>query len=171
MLLLFYGGRIMDVRAARTEDLPQIMAVYAVARDFMCKNGNPTQWWGGYPPLSMLEEDIRLQQLYVVCEADRICGAFVLAYGEDPTYQVIEEGAWLDGSPYGTIHRIASDGTVPGVFGVSLAFCREKIAHLRIDTHADNGVMQHLALKHGFTYCGIIHVADGSPRFAYEMVR
>ena len=38
----------------------------------------------------------------------------------------------------------------------------------RADTHADNKIMQHLLEKNGFTRCGVIHVADGSPRFAYQ---
>ena len=28
--------------------------------------------------------------------------------------------------------------------------------------------MQHLIEKNGFKRCGIIHIADGSPRIAYE---
>ena len=28
--------------------------------------------------------------------------------------------------------------------------------------------MQHLLEKNGFTRCGIIHVADGTPRIAYQ---
>lgn len=30
--------------------------------------------------------------------------------------------------------------------------------------------MQHLILKNGFEQCGIIHIADGSERIAYEKV-
>ena len=44
----------------------------------------------------------------------------------------------------------------------------EHCQSLRADTHADNKVMQHLLEKNGFTRCGVIHVADGSPRFAYQ---
>jgi RimJ/RimL family protein N-acetyltransferase len=40
---------------------------------------------------------------------------------------------------------------------------------LRADTHADNKPVQHLLLKHGFRYCGIIRVTDGSKRFAYQL--
>ena len=36
----------------------------------------------------------------------------VFIIGADPTYEVIEDGAWPDNSPYGTIHRIAGDGQV-----------------------------------------------------------
>ena len=42
------------------------------------------------------------------------------------------------------------------------------LPELRADTHADNKIMQHLLEKNGFTRCGVIHVADGSPRFAYQ---
>ena len=55
-------------------------------------------------------------------------------------------------------------------FGESSFFQKKKIGHLRIDTHADNHIMQHLILKNGFEQCGIIHIADGSERIAYEKV-
>ena len=106
---------------------------------------------------------------YVVENDGRIDGVFALIFGEDPTYRMIE-GNWLDDSPYGTIHRVASAEGAHGIFAAALAFALEKSKHLRIDTHRDNLPMQHLILKHGFQYCGVIYVADGSPRFAYERV-
>lgn len=39
---------------------------------------------------------------------------------------------------------------------------------IRIDTHADNKTMQHLIEADGFTRCGIIYIADGTPRIAYQ---
>lgn len=36
------------------------------------------------------------------------------------------------------------------------------------DTHQDNKITRHLIEKNGFAKCGIIYVADGSPRIAYE---
>ncbi len=63
---------------------------------------------------------------------------------------------------------MAGNGQETGVFAECLAWCREQIGHIRIDTHEDNRIMQHLIEKHGFVRCGIIHVADGSPRIAYE---
>ena len=50
----------------------------------------------------------------------------------------------------------------------ALAFCKGIISHIRIDTHQDNKVMQHVVEKHGFRRRGIIYIADGSPRIAYE---
>ena len=71
-------------------------------------------------------------------------------------------------SPYGTIHRLASAGDRRGVASEVIAWCLEHCESLRADTHADNKIMQHLLEKNGFVRCGIIHVADGTPRIAYQ---
>jgi len=158
------------IRKATSADLNAILDIYRAARSFMAANGNPTQWGTSYPAVELLEEDILLGRLYVDVQDGRVCGAFMFALGDDPTYAYIEDGAWLDGSSYGVIHRVASDGTVPGTLKRCLAFCRGKHPHLRIDTHADNHVMQRLLAAAGFTRCGIIYVEDGSSRIAYEWI-
>lgn len=86
----------------------------------------------------------------------------------DPTYDVIEDGAWLSNDLYGTIHRVASDGSVRGVLDKADSFCEAKIKHLRIDTHENNKIMQYLIEKNGFKKCGRIYADDGTPRIAYE---
>ena len=156
-----------NIRLAQQADLDEIEAIYEQARRFMIQNGNPTQWDNGYPWRDMLEEDIWLERLYVAEDHHEIYGVFMFALGEDPTYGYIKDGAWLSDLPYGTIHRIASRRS--GVFAQALAFCRGKCSHIRVDTHADNKPMQHLAEKHGFKRCGIIYVEDGTPRIAYEL--
>ena len=57
---------------------------------------------------------------------------------------------------------------VYGVLAMAVQFCEQSINHLRIDTHNDNKIMQHVIEKNGFKRCGIIHVNDGSERIAYE---
>ena len=47
-------------------------------------------------------------------------------------------------------------------------FCFSHDANIRIDTHKDNRIMQHNIEKHGFTYCGIIYLANGDERLAYQ---
>ena len=42
--------------------------------------------------------------------------------------------------------------------------------NIRIDTHKDNKIMQGLLARHGFSYCGIIYLKNGSPRLAYQRV-
>ena len=154
------------VRRASLTDMEQILEIYEFARKFMAENGNPTQWKDGYPHREMLEEDIRLQCLFVV-EGEALCGVFMFAVGADPTYAYIE-GSWSSTEPYGVIHRIAGIGG--GVFDAALEYCTEQIHHLRIDTHADNKPMQHVVEKAGFSRRGIIYVSDGTPRIAYDRV-
>lgn len=156
-----------EIIKAEKEDLPRILRIYARARDFMCETGKKDQWKGGFPPRELLENDIKEGDLYVVKERDVVHAVFAFIFGEDPTYAEIE-GGWLSDAPYAVLHRVASDGETKGVFGKILAFCDRKTGHLRIDTHKDNKVMQHLILKNGFSECDIIHIADGSPRIAYE---
>ena len=156
------------IRKALPEDMPVILKIYEQARRFMAEHGNPRQWGNSSPAQNVLEEDIRKERLYL-CERDeKICGVFAFPVGEDTTYAKIEGGGWKLNTPYGTIHRMAGNGQETGVFAECLAWCREQIGHICIDTHEDNRIMQHLIEKHGFVRCGIIHVADGSPRIAYE---
>ena len=65
---------------------------------------------------------------------------------------------------------VASDGQVHGFLRNVLDFCEPQTSHLRIDTHHDNAIMQHVILKNGFTRCGIIHIASGAERIAVEKV-
>ena len=73
-------------------------------------------------------------------------------------------------APYGTIHAVASDGQIHGLLSQIVAYCEQTTKHLRIDTHHDNAIMQHVILKNGFTRCGIIHIASGAERIAFEKV-
>lgn len=158
-----------QIRKARWEDLPRIEEIYANARKFMAETGNPNQWGNTTPVTSLLEDDIRKGDLYVMTYEDTIHGVFYFYIGIDPTYGVIEDGQWRSDSPYGTIHRIAGDGS-GSVLATAVAFGKEHIGHLRIDTHEDNKIMQRAIAKQGFQRSGIIHLANGSPRIAYDLL-
>lgn len=156
------------IRQALFSDLPQILSIYAYARRFMAEHGNPTQWGSTRPTEADISARIARNELFVLEDNSSIHGVFAFILGEDPTYRVIENGQWLSDAPYGTIHAVASDGCIHGLLTQVVAYCLQTTRHLRIDTHPDNLIMQHVITKNGFTKCGIIHVADGSPRFAYE---
>lgn len=162
----------MEIRHTTEQDFERVMEIYAYARTFMEETGNPNQWGPtNWPPEDLIHEDIRVGKSYVCVENGKVIGTFYLNFGEDiePTYRVIEEGAWKDDSPFGVVHRIAGDGSVPGIGTFCLNWAFEQCGHLKIDTHTDNVVMQNLLKKLGFTYRGIIHVVeDNYPRFAYE---
>lgn len=157
------------VRPASMMDLPRILAVYDAARIYMRNSGNPHQWGdSGYPERELLEEDIKKGHLFVIEEDGTVRGVFAFMLGADPTYGYIEDGRWPNDQPYGTIHRIASDGKTRGIFAKAFAFAKTRADEIRVDTHKDNKTMQHVVEKQGFIRCGIIYLENGDPRIAYQ---
>lgn len=157
-----------NILLAKEEDLPRIMEIYDIAKAYMRANGNPNQWNGAYPDPETLRTDMEKQRLYVYKKDGRIHGVFMLLLEEEPTYAYIEDGSWREETPYGTIHRLAGDGEVRGLFAKCVAFCEKKVPYLRADTHFDNHTMQHLLEKNGFERRGIIYLKNGDPRIAYQ---
>ncbi len=158
------------IRHARYEDIDAILSIYTIAKKYMKEQGNHKQWAGEYPNRAILKSDIDKKELFVF-EKDHQChGVFAFIIGIDDTYNIIKEGAWLNEEPYGTIHRIASDGQIKGIFKSTLEFCKEQIKNIRIDTHEDNQTMQYLIEKNGFKRCGIIYTHDQSERIAYQYI-
>lgn len=124
-----------------------------------------------YPTRGIAAYDIARGSSYVLTEDGEIAGTFALIIGEDESYRVIEDGAWRLDKPYGTIHRLASNGKAHGVSKSCFDFCAAQIDYLRTDTHADNRPMQQLLEKYGFQRCGIIRGArGGGERIAYDCI-
>lgn len=159
----------MSIRKTTTEDLSKVLELYAAARLRMLDMGNP-QWEFSHPTEAMVRDDIDCGIGYVVERDGEVVGAFVFFVGDDPTYAVIEDGAWLNDEPYGVIHRVAKDPGVKGLLAEVVAFCEGRIANLRVDTHEKNLPMQRALERQGFVPCGRIYVADGTPRIAYQKV-
>lgn len=157
----------MLIRSATMTDLDALQMLFAQGRAFMKKNGNAVQWKNHHPSAELLISDIAAAKSYVCVEDERIIGSFVLQFGDDPTYAVIE-GRWKNSLPYATMHRVVSDGSYPRLFDEMVRWSFAKISNLRADTHALNLPMQKALLRNGFRYCGVIYVADGSPRLAYQ---
>ena len=158
----------MQIRKAIPDDLKAIMRIYAIAQDFMIETGNPNQWGHSYPSEDLIKDDISNEVCYLICDDDGPHGVFALFSGQEPTYQYIENGKWLNDDAYVTVHRIASDGQVHGIFKCAIKYCKEMSNNIRIDTHKSNIIMRKQIEKNGFKKCGIIYVADGSPRIAYQ---
>ena len=140
----------MEIRRTAEADLVRVMDIYAHARAFMAQNGNPNQWGQTHPTEADIAAHIVARELYVLREEGEIHGVFAFILGEDPTYRVIEQGAWLSNAPYGTIHAVASDGQIHGLLSRIVAYCEQTTPHLRIDTHRDNRPMQRALEKSGF---------------------
>lgn len=159
---------MLNVRNADITDFEQIMGIYKYAQDYMIRSGNPKQWGHSYPDTDLIKSDITQNTCRVIYDKNGIHGVFALFEGKEPTYEYIENGHWLNDKPYITIHRLAGDGQVHGLFQCVVNYCKNISQNLRVDTHADNLTMQKLIEKNGFTKCGIIYVRDGSPRIAYH---
>ena len=157
------------IRRTTLDDFDRVMEIYAAAKRYMDATGNPTQWVDGYPRRELVDADIARGESYVVLEDGEIHGVFMFMQRIEPTYAYIEDGAWQNDAPYGTIHRVASDGACRRLFDRIVAYCRDVTENLRVDTHEDNLPMQNAILRNGFVRCGIVYMENGTRRIAYQM--
>ena len=167
------------VRKATYEDVPELMEVFGKAREIMRASGNMQQWSDGYPSEEIVRKDIEEGVCYVHCDRklneetgkreERIIATMAFIPGPDPTYAKIHNGQWIDESPYYVIHRIAAAEPGHNVAFTLLDWAFLQTGNIRIDTHKDNVIMQHILDKQGFTHCGMIYLANGDPREAYQM--
>lgn len=161
----------MQIRKTTEKDIQSVMQIFAKAREIMRKSGNFKQWPVGYPSEESVIADIKKNNSYVVeKENGNIVATFAFIIGPDPTYSYIEGGQWLNDEPYGTIHRIASNGENKGIMSLVLDYCSKFVSNIRIDTHEDNSIMRHLLAQNGFKHCGTIYLLDGNPRLAFQKV-
>ena len=159
----------MKIRKACLADVDRQLQLFDYARNFMRSTGNMHQWTNGYPSREVIEKDIASGNSYVcVDDTNDIVATFCFWQGEDPTYAYIEGGCWLNDAPYGVVHRLAGGGKVKGLGQYCLDWCYEHCHNIRVDTHADNIVMQSLLEKCGYLRCGIIYLANGDPRVAFQ---
>lgn len=167
----------MKIRKSAFDDLNEILAIYAYAREQMRRSGNPDQWGTDRPSADTIKNDIQTGCSYVITDSktNDPVGVFAFVTGDEPTYQRIENGSWPNHEPYGTIHRIAGNGRQKGIFHCCMRFCESRatdmrINNIRIDTHKNNARMQHLLESSGYQKCGVIYVSENSPRIAYQKV-
>ena len=167
---------MLTIRPATEADIPAVLPVFEAAKAIMRSDGNHEQWAApGFPGDGLLLRDIARGGGYVMESSvlpdptghPGIVAYFALLPSPEPTYDYID-GTWLTDDPYGVIHRIASYPDVHGIFSAIIDFAASRYPHLRIDTHRDNRIMQHVIEAAGFTYCGIIWLTDGTERLAYE---
>ncbi|WP_253293600.1 GNAT family N-acetyltransferase [Kineothrix sp. MSJ-39] len=162
---------MLKIREATIQDIESLMHIYEIARETMRQSGNPHQWGANFPPRELIEEDIEKHRCMAVCEGDAIHGAFALCRGEDPTYGYVEGGEWLNDASYVTMHRVASDAKVHGLFAAMVNYCKSISDNVRIDTHEDNQIMHKVIMRNGFVKCGIIYLLNGEPRVAYHWAK
>lgn len=158
----------MNIRKSTTEDVPRIMTIFAAAKEYMASHGNGTQWGDGYPNEETLMADIAAGNSYVIESDGTVVGTFSFIVGEEPTYRLIKNGEWTADRAYGTIHRLAADGTAKGIAKACFEYCAKRTDYIRVDTHENNASMRAAIEKIGFRKCGNIYVRGGAERTAYD---
>lgn len=159
------------IRETKRTDIQYIMQVMEAAKGIMRQSGNMHQWGDGYPSEDVIAADMEKHGSFVIDDEGKVVGYFAFLPSPDSTYYNIYNGEWLDDTQtYHVVHRIASTPQAHGIFSSIIDFCTAHETNLRVDTHRDNKIMQHNLLKHGFTYCGIIYLANGDERLAYQRI-
>lgn len=161
----------INIRKATFDDIPALMRLFERAKGIMRASGNLHQWGVGYPSEAVMRADIGLGVCYVVTgeSGGEIEATMAFIPGPDPTYSYIEGGEWLDDAPYCVIHRIAVAAPGKGYARRLLDWAFERTGTVRIDTHRDNVIMRHILHNYGFKQCGVIYLANGEPRDAYQL--
>ncbi|MDR0558844.1 MAG: GNAT family N-acetyltransferase [Prevotellaceae bacterium] len=159
----------MEIRKTDAREIAVLMQIFEQARHFMRNSGNPDQWIDGYPSIEIIIKDITDGNSYVCIDGSgEIAGTFSFARGNEPAYSKIYEGQWLNDKPYGVIHRLAGKTGSIGIADACLQWCSKKCENIRTDTHRDNFIMRKILENRGFTQCGIIYVANGTQRLAFQ---
>jgi len=166
----------MDFRKSDLKDIPEIMEIISSAQNYLKEKGID-QWQNNYPNQETIKNDIKNDNSYLIAADEQIIAAAAIIFGEDPTYDYIEDGAWITEGEYGVIHRAAvreeykGQGLMAEIFKETYKMGRKRKAKsIRIDTHPENSAMQRAIEKEDFKYCGIIYTKDGSKRLAYEKI-
>ena len=184
---------MMRIRPMKEQDLPQLFELYAHARKYMAKTGNPHQWPEDYPSREILLKDIENGGYVILDESEEnslaegqkesqyktqndvlrykkptLIGAFILEENaHEPAYDAID-GQWLNDEPYAVIHRCATLQNQRGIGQFFMDWCFEKCSNIRVDTHKDNLPMIEFLKKNHFTYCGIVYYEKSGARLAYQ---
>lgn len=168
---LLFRFAMRKIRHAVASDMERIMQVLDAAKQVMRDSGNLNQWIDGYPNEQAILHDMEQDGAMVVEDDGEVVAYFAFLPSPEPTYAAIYGGSWLDDTlPYHVVHRMGGVPQARGIFASAMDYCFSVDPNIRVDTHRDNKIMQHLVEKYGFTYCGIIYLANGHERLAYQKI-
>ncbi len=165
-----------QLRNTRAGEENIAMDIIDQAKIFLREQGID-QWQTGYPNLESILGDIEKENGYFIMEDERILGYICIDYAGEPAYRNLQ-GKWIsaDDAPYVVVHRLAflkesrGKGLADAVFRLVVEQAIERGIHnFRVDTDADNKIMQHILQNNGLSYCGVIWF-DNSEKIAFEKV-
>ncbi|HEY4399959.1 MAG TPA: GNAT family N-acetyltransferase [Lactobacillaceae bacterium] len=164
------------LRRAVAQDLPAIMPLIEAGRAFLATQ-KIDQWQNAYPASADIAADIAQNVGYVLVVDQQIAGYTALIIGEETAYTNIEQGAWErpQATDYAALHRIAMSQDFRGqgltrlLFNSAFTLLQARgIFDVRVDTHPENTVMQHVLTKQGFVKRGVVQF-EGA-RWAYQLL-
>lgn len=167
------------VRPGVASDASAIYAVISGARSFLASQ-HIDQWQGSYPDTAAVASDIAAGTNRVLTVNGAVVGTASLITGPDPFYKFIEGKGWQnpDSSDYYVIHRFAIGDSGRGKH-LARVFMSNLLSELyargardvRIDTHPDNHIMQHVVTSNGFQAVGTVYLDEPVPeRLAYQLL-
>lgn len=170
------------VRQANINDLREIMEVIDDAKRLFKEKGS-TQWQDkdNYPNINTLMNDLQKNIVLVATDIDLIIGVCVISFQEEECYKNITQGKWLNDNKYAVIHRIA---VRKGYYHMGVAHhlldeaedyvIKENVFDIKVDTHENNIIMQHLLESMRYSYTGVIYLLRETvlekKRLAYQKV-
>ncbi|TCD46629.1 GNAT family N-acetyltransferase [Streptococcus sp. X16XC17] len=163
----------MEIRLAHPKEVSAIMEMISGAQAFLAQSGSD-QWQNGYPSSDIIIDDILESRGYVGIIEGHIVAYAAVYQGNEAAYNKIYDGKWKHNNKiYVTFHRVAVNPEFRGQ-KVAQTFLQgliegHKGPDFRIDTHEKNLIMQHIAEKLGFVYCGKVPL-DGE-RLAYQKIK
>ena len=158
---------------AKPQDEAEIVHMIEQAQSWFAENGID-QWQNGYPNAETIRADIAAGNGVVLRRSDGIVSYASLSFLPEPTYAVIEGEGWREKS-CAVLHRVVTKQSCKGkgYAGELFAQCEAAaraagVKSLRVDTHRQNKPMQRALQKSGFLPRGVIYLASGAPRIAFE---
>ncbi|MCQ2572867.1 MAG: GNAT family N-acetyltransferase [Treponema sp.] len=154
-------------KKAELSDLNAILPIIEDSKAYLRQNG-VDQWQDGFPNPTTLSDDISTKHSFVIFSKGNTktpARFLVLSLEpEEPYHHPIEGELKLEG-PYTTIHRTAvskenrGNGISKAMFAFSEDFALSNGCKvLRVDTHKDNKIMQHILTREGFNYCCLVQL-------------
>jgi ribosomal protein S18 acetylase RimI-like enzyme len=149
----------MRIRLAVRDDLAVVMELLRRVVSLLLAVGN-RQWDESYPDEAVFARDIEREELWVAEIDGAIAGVIAATTDQEPEYALLE---WDMEETVVVLHRLAVDPEFRGA-EVAVALMRKAeavaaergIRVLRVDTGAENEVMQRLLLKLGYEFAGEI---------------
>lgn len=163
----------MILRTATIDEVPQIWMILQQAIERRRLDGSE-QWQNGYPNPQSIEQDLALDNAYVLVDHDEVLAYAAIIFDVEPAYEVLD--TWLTSGDYVVIHRVATSDAAKGKGLATKLFemienlaISKGVLSIKVDTNFDNVPMLRIMDRLGYTYCGEVYF-HGSARKAFEKV-